>query len=328
MFYGADDLRGGIPLSSLPRLASNEAVNYIDLVPVRYSRRLGGKIITLEDAYNYMRRHSVDFDTFLEEVSSSNSLTSNNTYFAVQESSVYTNNTIKDIYMSLEEHNMPVYNYVNHNSREYKLINFICEECIRENSTELLDILMEDGILDVFSGIFNQGAEQVRSGTREKLGNFIDNKVGNFFGIDRTEKRYRFDDKTGKSVEYDANIKNAGLSDKLHSWADKLGNKVQSVFGTNIVKNNPNATNSIINHVGSTLADMREGLGKGVLNQLENLVGIDPNRPFDIRQVINTIGERINNLRTRGSAGGGIMTSLINKLIALKNQLMKALNRR
>lgn len=332
MLHTAEELRGGIPLRSLPRILPNESVNYVDLIPLRYSRRLGSNIVSLEDAYRYMTYHNTDLTSFVEEVSHVNSLDYSNMIFSVQPASIYTNSVIREMYINLQEQNVPIYLQVDYNSREYKFFDIICEECIRQNSTKLFDQIFnegffsgaaegaENGVLDMFAGIANAGLEKVRSNYLDRGGEYLDQKIGEKLGIDKQEKIRPYDPKTGgPGAEKTIVVKNAGLMDKIKGW--KIWNKGP-------LKNNPNFVQGAQNFLTSAFSDVREGLSRGVLDQIQNLVGVDPNKPFDIRQVINTISNRISNLRSRPGSGGGVLTSLINKLIALKNKLVSALGGR
>ena len=125
MLHTAEELRGGIPLRSLPRILPNESVNYIDLIPVRHSRRIGSSIISLEDAYKYMTYHNTDLASFVEEVSYVNSLDYSKMVFSVQPASIYMNDTIREMYINLQEQNVPIYLHVDYNSREYKFFDII-----------------------------------------------------------------------------------------------------------------------------------------------------------------------------------------------------------
>lgn len=328
MLFTAEDLRGGIPLNMIPRIYSNEAVNNIDYIPVKTNKRLGYSIVSLEDANQYMISHATDFVTFVENVSYINSIPYNHLAFSVKPSSVYFNHNIKKIYTKLQEQNIPTYIHIDYNTNEYKLIDMICEDCIQNNSTELLDIFREgwfdsamqgagEGAAEVgtnflgsiFNGLIGKSGQALRDSIEKKLDSTVFGKMG----MDKTRTEYSWNKDTGQREE-------KTVVDKFGAMKDKI---MQSSIFQKLAKNHPNIAGNIADGAVQIAKDAREALGQGAMDFLQNAIGIDPNKPISVENLMNAITGAINKFRGRAAGNNqGIIQSIINKLIQIKNQLL------
>ena len=329
MLFTAEDLRGGIPLNMIPRIYSNEAVNNIDYIPVKTSKRLGYSIVSLEDANQYMISHATDFITFVENVSYINSIPYNHLAFSVKPSSVYFNHNIKKIYTKLQEQNIPTYIHIDYNTNEYKLIDMICEDCIQNNSIELLDIFQE-GIMDSISNGFGEGSAEVGANflgsifngiigktgqsVRDSIQKKIDSTIFGRMGMDTTKSTHELNKDTGKIEEKTYIDKFGGMKDKI----------MNSSIMQKLAKDHPNIAGNIASGITTIAKDAREAIGQGAMDFLQNAIGLDPDRPISFENLMNAITGAINKFRGRpGSSGNqGIIQSIINKLIQIKNQLL------
>lgn len=327
MLYSTERLRGAISLNSIPRILANEAVDYIDLVPVKTSKRLGYKIIALEDAYKYMNRNAKNFDSFLEEITYVNSIPPGNLAFSVRPSSLY-NTIIQEMYINLQE-TMPIYLSVNKDSREYKLINYLCEECINLNSTDPMNFILNeflssflggaskgagDAATDGFMGLVNNLGEKARSALVTAGQNQIDDFFGKHLGLDTTEKRAYLDN-DGSIKSKEVTVRGGGIKNKVAN---------SSFFNSDFWKRNPNWRKTAVEFVSDAGQDIRKSISSGAMDLLQNVVGIDPNRPFNLENMIDAISNKVSSLRQTISGNGnpGLINTIINKLIALKNQLL------
>ena len=329
MLFNTEDLRGGIPLSTFPRISSNEAVNFIDYIPTRTSKRLGCVIVSLEDANKYMISHATDLTTFVEDVSYINSVPYESLAFSVKPSSVYFNTIIREMYMNLQEQNIPVYIHIDYDSTESRLINMLCEECIQDNSIELLNIFQEgfwdsflggagDGAAEAggnfFSNILNNTVSKIGQSVRNNAAEAIDKNTWGRLGLDTTKQVHEWDSEKGDTVKT-VTDKFGGLRNKLND--SKFMNK-------KFWQNNPNFKKNVVDTIVGVAQDGREAVGQGIMGFLQKYAGIDPDKPVTIEGMIDAATGAINKLRARPGTGGnqGIIQTIINKLIQIKNQLL------
>lgn len=329
MLFNTEDLRGGIPLSTFPRILPNEAVNFIDHIPTKTSKRLGCVIVSLEDANKYMIAHATDLTTFVEDVSYINSVPYENLAFSVKPSSVYFNTNIQEMYMNLQEQNIPVFIHIDYDSTESRLINMLCEECIQDNSIELLNIFQE-GFFDSLSGgagegaaeaggnflsnILNQTISKVGQSIRNNAAEAIDKNTWGRLGLDTTKQVHYYDSEKGDTIKT--------VTDKFGGLKNKINDS--KFMNRQFWQNNPNFKKNVVDAVVGVAQDAREAVGQGIMGFLQQHAGIDPSKPVTIEGLINAATGAINKLRSRPGTGGnqGIIQSIINKLIQIKNQLL------
>lgn len=339
MYYSTEEIRGISPLRTLPRLMANETVNYIDLVPVRTSRRLNKNIISLEDATIYMTHNALDFNEFIHEISNMNMIDESSIIFSVQPSSVYLNEDIRDMMSFLVENSIPVYQEYNPNTREYKIINETIDECIRIQSLQPLYVLQEflggwgnpnayaDGAAngglqgamsvgaDLLQGLFGNTVNQFRNTTVDSVRKKIDEKIGGWFG-DGKDKIKVVDPKKGL-IDKEVTVRNQNLEKKL---ADS------KFLNMDFFKNNPNIKKNIVGFASSLASNAREGLTDTIINKAQEMLGIDPNKEVSVPNLINALTQRISRIRSQPNSG--FLNSLINKLVAMKNHLVSIFNGR
>lgn len=327
MFFRTEDLRGTIPLNILPRLQLNESVTNIDFIPIRTSRRLGCNIIALEDAYKYMKSYSTNLTNFIESVSYIHDIPYEYLVFSVKPSSVYFNPMIQEMYLNLQEQNFPIYIHVDYDSNESRLIDRICEQCIQTNSTKALDVLQE-GIKEAILGgategageaggnflfnIFNGLVSNVGQSVRQNAQEYFDKNTFGKLGWDTKETHDVIED--GKWKKKEVNVAFGGLKNKL----------LNSSWGKKFAASHPNMAGTIADGVVGIAKDAREIIGQQAMGFLQDKLGIDPDRPITVDGLINAISGGINKLRGRPGSGGnaGIIQSIINQLVKLKNQLL------
>ena len=327
MFFRTEDLRGTIPLNILPRLKLNESVNDIDFIPIRTSRRLGCNIIALEDAYKYMTSYSTNLTVFIESVSYIHDIPYENLAFSVKPSSVYFNPMIQEMYLNLQEQNVPIYIQVDYNSNESRLIDRICEQCIQTNSTKLLDVLQEgifDSILggategageaggNFLSNLFNGVVSNMGQSVRQNLQQSFDKNTFGRMGLDTKEIHDVIED--GKLKKKEVNVAFGGLKNKI------MNNSLVKKFAGS----HPNMAGTIADGIVGAAKDAREIIGQQAMGFLQDKLGIDPTKPITVDGLLNALNGGINKLRGRPGSGGnqGIIQSIINQLIKIKNQLL------
>lgn len=332
MLYNTKRLRGRIPLDIFPRIPANESVNHVDLIPIRTNKRIGYKIVALEDAYIYMNRHVSDLNSFLEEVTYINSIPPGNLAFSVRPSSIYFNESIKNLYKDLQEDGMPIYILSSRDSREYRLIDCVCEICITENSIDPFDIILNEGLLDSFFGGAAQGGadaasdglmalpnailDRARHAIVSGAQNRIDDWIGNKFGLDSTKRvQDEFNPDTGTFSTKTVVDRNAKVTEKI---------KNSKLINNSFLNNHKDLQSGIVDFLSDSAKDIRSSISTGAVNLLQNIVGLDPSKPIDLNRAIDAIGDKVNSIRRSisGSSNPGILNSLINKLIALKNYIL------
>lgn len=337
MYYSTEGVRGKQSLRLLPRLMPNEAVNYIDLVPVRTSKRLNKNIISLESVHRYMTNNAIEFNTIIKEISNINMIDTNSIIFSVQPASVYLNEDIKDMMSSLMEYNIPIYKEYNPNTLEYKLIDTVVNECIRIQSLKPLDILNEDWFnfdnyangaangglqgamslgADLLQGVFGNTVNQFRNSTVDSARKLIDDKIGGFFG-DAKKDQYYLDPDTGEKKVKQVTVHNANLEKKLGD---------SKFMNNSFFKNNPNIKKKVVGFVSGLAGNAREGVTDTIINKAQEFLGIDPDREVSVPNLINALTQRISRIRSQPNSG--FLNQLINKLVAMKNHLVSVFNGR
>lgn len=268
MLYNTNQLGGRIPLNSIPRISFDEAINYIEVIPTITSKRLGKCVVSLENANKYMNKHDVTLTNFLEEVSYINSVPYENIAFSVKPSSIYRNNTIREMYINLNRQNIPIYLCDESNTNEAKTLNYIYEECLRLNSVEPLNILIEgwldsigsgavqgggNAIIDFARNTLNRTAENFRQGVVNSADNKIQDWIGNTFGLDKkgTEKVL---DKQKGVIDKEVTIRNGNLENKLNQ---------SKLFNNSFMNKHATLKKNLVDFAGGVVSDVRSGLSQG-----------------------------------------------------------------
>ena len=326
MLYNNASLTNSLELDSFPRIFTQEAVNSIEMIPIRKREFTEQYIVPLENSYQYMIENNMNFNDFIEELTETHMLDVDSLVYSLRPFTIYTNEDVKYLAASLKEEGYPVYLHTDPYSYEAQVIDQVCETCIANNTTEYFDafakyILNEDdyGIgasaQDGLTGLLNTMGDIVRHTGVGAAQDWLDKNVTDF--ADSKKTAYRFNSDTGKTETYQATVRNGAIMDKIknNSIVKKLGLDNSDWF--------KNATGDMVN-------DIRNRGTTWATDKMQSFLGIDPNKPFNFGQVIDNIGQKISSVTSRMTGSSpqqqGILSALLNKLIALKNRLMKMMN--
>lgn len=329
MLYRNIDLVGAFDLSSLPRISIDEIVdiNHMDLIPIRKRELSEEYIVPLENSYKFITENNVSFEEFLEVLSESHMIDVDSLVFSIKPITIYTNEDVKCLAASLKEAGYPVYLHNDPFSYESQVLDYICNECLETNSTKPLDQLITYTLNEDFSdtaaatGIdgLNSFFDTMRHAAVNAFKGHIDDKIGKY--IDSTE--------TGKVLDPQKGIVDSTITHRNTKIMDKVMNSpiFKNRFWDFSDKSQNKDAWSII---GTGVEDIRRQAVNFLGDAPQKLLGLDPSKPFTPSQLISAIGAKLSNLKNRLTGSPpqqqGLISALINKLVALKNKLVQMIS--